>query len=167
MSSNSKSCAGFGSASSAVSTTRSWRRPAVSAARPTDSSLPRRIAVIGGDLDREYVEYGRRRCIRLVEGDVKRLIELGAKADLVIVNHLLEHVADPIDFLLDLREIVKDEGHVLIGVPGLADVRYGYGDGEFWGCLQNAHLFFFELWTLKRCMERAGFGFVDGYEGIQ
>jgi len=127
----------------------------------------RGIAVIGCDLDKEYLEYGRRRGIRLVEGDVKRLIELGVKADLVIVNHVLEHVADPIDFLLDLREIVKDEGHVLIGVPGLADVRYGYGDGEFWGCLQNAHLFFFELWTLRRCMERAGFGFVDGYEGIQ
>ena len=124
------------------------------------------IPVIGCDFDRDYLDYGRQKGCNLLEGSIKVLVNAGMQADFVIVNHVLEHVLDPIDFLLDVRKILKDDGYVFIGAPGLVGVRYGYGDGDFWGCLQNAHTFFFELHTLRQCMAKTEFSFVEGHEWL-
>lgn len=121
----------------------------------------------GCDFDVEYLEYGRRKGLNLIEGGVPELVRMGIKGDYVILNQVLEHVHDPISFLKEMRNIVKDEGYLYVTVPGFKGLLYGYGDGNFFSCLQNAHLYFFELYTLREVCKAAGFSFIQGDEFIQ
>ncbi len=70
--------------------------------------------------------------------------------DMIIVNHVLEHVDDPVAFLAELRGFLVLGGVVYIDVPDIAK----YAGAE---CLHIAHLFHFSQRTLAAAVEKAGF----------
>lgn len=69
--------------------------------------------------------------------------------DLVIVNHVLEHVRDPIRFLKQVRELIGPNGRVYIDVPDAA--RY-----DSLVHLHIAHLYHFTAHTLRSMLKRVG-----------
>ena len=48
---------------------------------------------------------------------VKRLLAQHGAADLLLARHVLEHAHDPMNFLAQLRHLVKPSGHILFEVP--------------------------------------------------
>ena len=128
------------------------------------------IPVIGCDFDREYLRYGRDKGINLIEGSTSELKSLGIKADLVIMIHVLEHIIDPVAFMIECRDIVKSGCFVYTVVPGFKAFRYGAenassAEGNLCHLLQNAHVYQFELFTLIQVMAKAGFLLIKGDEG--
>ena len=74
--------------------------------------------------------------------------------DFVIMNHVLEHVNDPIQFLKDVRNLLKDEGWAHISVPNVACWE-AFLPG--WNCYEPFHLVYYVPATLQRAIEQAGF----------
>jgi SAM-dependent methyltransferase len=74
------------------------------------------------------------------------------RADLIIANNVLAHVADTRDFVQGLRTLVKPDGLVSIEVPYVRDL---IDHGEF-DTIYHQHLCYFSLTAVKTLLETAG-----------
>ena len=77
--------------------------------------------------------------------------------DVVILNHTLEHLANPVSVLRKVKTILKKGGIVFVDVPnfgGLSSKLFG----SHWRFLTpEEHLFHFTKESLKKVMEASGF----------
>ena len=71
---------------------------------------------------------------------IKSLSELNDdKFDLITLNHVLEHLNDPINILVDLQKYLKDDGIIVIEVPHARDLLLetfnlkSFKNFTFWG----------------------------------
>ncbi len=77
--------------------------------------------------------------------------------DVVIMNHTLEHVEDPIKVLKKIHQILKKGGIVYIDVPNFGSLS-SHIAGRGWKFLHAyEHIHQFEPDTLKKCLQKAGF----------
>jgi SAM-dependent methyltransferase len=98
-----------------------------------------------GDAYRNY-------CIRqglTVYPDLETLkTKQSSKFDLISMSHVLEHMSDPVGYLVMLRtELLNSNGILLIEVPNL----YGHN------CFEIAHNYSFSPHTLNETLRKAGF----------
>lgn len=84
------------------------------------------------------------------QADVQPTIEGFSQIDAVVVNHALEHLADPVGVLRDIRTRLKPGGWLYVDVPD-AD-RYAHV-----GDLHLAHILHFSARTLPAVVQAAGF----------
>jgi SAM-dependent methyltransferase len=97
-----------------------------------------------------------------------RLIEAREQVDVCVMEHVLEHVADPQALLARLPAILTPGGVVAITVPNdfspvqLRARALGHIDREFW-VAPPQHLNYFNSDTLTRLLERMGFEVAGAY----
>jgi len=97
-----------------------------------------------------------------------RLIAQGAAVEACVMEHVLEHVADPQALLARLPAILAPGAVVAITVPNdfsavqLAARRLGHIDRDFW-VAPPQHLNYFDADSLPRLLQRTGFEVVGGY----
>lgn len=83
--------------------------------------------VLGIDLDQRYLDFGKENNLNLINSTIESF-QTEQKFDLVIVCHVLEHLNNPIDFLIKIRSLLNENGSVYIEVPSLESVKNGaYG----------------------------------------
>lgn len=129
--------------------------------------LPLRDAgyeVAGCDLGAEYLESGRSYGLDLRHGSYDVLADL-APFDLIILSHVLEHIADVSAFLSGLQSLLTSDGLLYVELPGLYSIGHSYGDPLRY--FQNAHLWSFDLSSLQRVMGNNGWTLAAGDEGIR
>lgn len=123
---------------------------------------------IGVDYGKDYIEYGRRKTgLKLAIGGVEKLKDSGKKADLVILNHVLEHFLDLENELKAIREVVKPDAFIFIALPGTFWWIKNICVGNIMSLLQNAHTWQFSLNSLRYVMECCGFELIYGNEEIK
>lgn len=119
----------------------------------------------GTELDRGFREELQR------EGfDVRSTLEdcAGQSFDAIMVFHVLEHIARPVEFLQAIGRLLGPSGRLVIEVPNLTDALLWtytipkYRD-HYW---RYAHVWYFSAAPLRRLLETAGFA-VDRLEPIQ
>jgi len=94
--------------------------------------------------------------------NLERLIETGARFDVVAMEHVLEHVLDPEALLQRLPRLIAPGGVCAITVPNdfsplqLAARAAGHVDREFW-LAPPQHLNYFEAGSLTALLNRLGF----------
>lgn len=125
-------------------------------------------SVIGFDIDRTYIEFGRKHFgldLRLIESGESPTDVSPPPADLVILNHVLEHVPDPRRLLLELRSAISPSGLLFIGLPLLENIV----DWGFRGFFHVAHLHYFSAPYIIALVESLGFEVVahDVRQGYQ
>jgi hypothetical protein len=76
----------------------------------------------------------------------------GARFDVIVLIHVLEHIPNPIPYLQSLRELLTDDGLLLFEVPDL--------DTSPFDILIADHCSHFDRGTLTRAVGMAGFGAV-------
>jgi 2-polyprenyl-3-methyl-5-hydroxy-6-metoxy-1,4-benzoquinol methylase len=109
------------------------------------------IVSVGVEPSDSFSAYARQTTGCVTYPDVHALSAAGETAfDLVIVNHVLEHVDDPVDFLARLRRLTVPNGKVYVDVPNVTE----YTSPQM---LHIAHLFHFSEGTLSATFEKAGF----------
>ena len=114
--------------------------------------------VKGIDLGEEYLEYGKKaHGLDLEYGDINS-VKLDKAADVIIYNHVFEHLLNPIDELKKIREIIADDGILYIEVPGILNIFESKAyKGDFITFLQNAHICHFTKRTLSNMLFKGGF----------
>jgi predicted TPR repeat methyltransferase len=98
--------------------------------------------------------------------DLERMRRLPRNVDAIVLADVLEHLRDAPALLRVVRESLAPDGHIFISVPNIANitVRLGLLFGVFEyrdrGILDNTHLRFYTLRTIRREIESAGFRIV-------
>lgn len=83
------------------------------------------------------------------------------KFDLIILNHVLEHMLDLKSELVSIKNLLSADGILYIGVPGIKIER------DFLAAIQNAHIRYFSLGTLRQVLAWNGFQMISGNEEIR
>ncbi|HEY3053674.1 MAG TPA: methyltransferase domain-containing protein [Thermoanaerobaculia bacterium] len=98
--------------------------------------------------------------------DLERVKRLPPAADAIVLADVLEHLRDAPGLLRLARGALTKEGYLFVSVPNIANVtvRLGLLFGVFEyrerGILDNTHLRFYTLRTIRREIENAGFRIV-------
>jgi len=77
--------------------------------------------------------------------------------DVIIINHVLEHVPQPAEIIAEISRILKPDGLLVIGVPN-SDSIMAHLKGAKWASLRpSEHIWHFTPATLKRLLQQGGF----------
>lgn len=120
--------------------------------------------VFGCDYGETYVAFGKQKGLNLFAGGADTLKQFG-KADIIILNHTLEHVPKPEEELGKIRELLSPSGILYIALPGIYSIHDTYR-GNLMGYLQNAHVWYFTLKTLNLLLAKSDFQLIVGNEVI-
>jgi 2-polyprenyl-3-methyl-5-hydroxy-6-metoxy-1,4-benzoquinol methylase len=110
--------------------------------------------VLGCDLSRTICERVKRE--RGLPMHCGPLAELGGAGsfDVVVMNHILEHVSAPVALLHDVYRLLRPGGVVHIAVPNIACLESALPG---WTSYEPYHLTYFKPDTLKRAVIASGF----------
>lgn len=98
--------------------------------------------------------------------DLETVKQLPAPVDAIVLADVLEHLRDPRAILRLVRESLAPNGYLFVSVPNIANitVRLGLLFGIFEyrerGILDETHLRFYTMRTIRRELENAGFRIV-------
>lgn len=104
----------------------------------------------GVDLDPVATEWGRRLGRRLHTGT---LDELGGEYDVVVVAHVLEHVADPAAMLGEVARLLAPSGRAFVFVPNRSGLLPRLMRERWMGWVPGEHVWHFTPATLRRTVE--------------
>ncbi|MDX1951277.1 MAG: class I SAM-dependent methyltransferase [Verrucomicrobiota bacterium] len=78
--------------------------------------------------------------------------------DAVMMLHVIEHMPDPLRELRELRRITRTGGHLVVETPRFDSLMFKIlGRRERNLSTSNGHIFFFEVPTLTKLLEKAGY----------
>jgi 2-polyprenyl-3-methyl-5-hydroxy-6-metoxy-1,4-benzoquinol methylase len=120
--------------------------------------------VKGYDYDQRYLYFGNN-CnpsLNLNFGGLEDLRNEAKKYDLILINHVLEHLADPELAVKTIRKSLKADGILYLSVPGLKNPDYYFSPTKsFLGSLHIAHLYHFTESSLKWLMKDFDVLYID------
>ena len=96
--------------------------------------------------------------------DVWNLVALGARFDVALLSHVLEHVDDPLGLLQNIRQILNPGGFLVIEIPNRNWYSVGHSLKQgtcTWNNYPPHHITFWSTASLRRVLERAGFSVVE------
>jgi len=125
-------------------------------------------SVTGVEQDKDMAEIARPHCREMVVGDIENLDfgKLG-QYDAVVFGDVLEHLRNPREILQRVSSLLKPGGKVLMSLPNVANiwVRLNLLFGRFnysrVGILDETHLRFFTLQTMKQLADDSGFDVIS------
>ncbi len=116
--------------------------------------------VTGLDFDERYLKWGRsRNNLNLLKGSLDQLPS-NQKYDCIILNHVLEHMVDPKEFLMKLPSYLTRDGVLYVRVPSLNHVLQGGYQGDLFHYWQNAHAVHFSVVSMHNLAKVSGFDIV-------
>lgn len=120
----------------------------------------------GFEFQVEYLGDLRERFDQVLITDLETLERLPKNVDAIVLADVLEHLRDAPSILKLVKQSLAQDGRLLVSVPNIANitVRIGLLFGVFEyrdrGILDNTHLRFYTLGTIRREIENAGFRIV-------
>jgi 2-polyprenyl-3-methyl-5-hydroxy-6-metoxy-1,4-benzoquinol methylase len=127
----------------------------------------RGCSVLGVEIDADAAEEARKFCREVLVRDLSRPdwiagIPNGA-FDVVLVGDVLEHMADPVGLLLQIRPLLDSNGSLVISLPNVVHwltrlkILFGHFDYEPGGTLDHTHLRFYTPTTARKMIESSGY----------
>ncbi|MDP3920780.1 MAG: class I SAM-dependent methyltransferase [Candidatus Omnitrophota bacterium] len=115
----------------------------------------------GAELNPALARYAAKRNDAIVyDGGIEEAVSSGTARrgsfDVIILNHVLEHLHDPVGQLGTLRELLKPNGHLLVELP---DITSPYWRDPY-EMFHIAHLYHFSPTTLRGVLNRGGFNVI-------
>lgn len=112
--------------------------------------------VVGVDPDPGAVRAARGHGLEVHVGTLDE-VELGAaRFDAIVLNHVIEHVSDPVGTLAASRRLLRADGCIVVVTPNVHSLGHRLF-GRHWLHLDPPrHLYLFSPESLRRCAVRAG-----------
>ena len=108
---------------------------------------------VGIDLDERYISYGRSRGLELYCCSAENLLpRYEAGFDLIILDHVLEHLVDLGRELHAVKRLLKPGGYVYMGIPGIKGFALEWYHFDFLDSLQLMHLYYWNKDTFLQTM---------------
>ncbi|MDW8002176.1 MAG: class I SAM-dependent methyltransferase [Deltaproteobacteria bacterium] len=105
--------------------------------------------LMGQDIAGPGLERLRRSKIAVFEGDLRDFKHPDNSFDLIRMEHVLEHLPDPIEYLSRIRSLLKPGGRLVINTPTVDSLTFQLA-GRHWHALEPGfHLFFYTPSSLK------------------
>ena len=126
---------------------------------------------IGLELDPEAVQSSRRLGLKVLHGGCDSLDNYPSHFDCIIFSHVLEHLHDPIEALIKIKNALKPGGVLLLSCPNSMSSAGEYF-GRYWRGLEAPrHLAIPALHFLRQHLSAMGFSVeqrtLNGYPSIQ
>ena len=80
--------------------------------------------------------------------------------DVVIMNHVIEHVPDPLGMLKEIHRVLKPNGHLVMETPVYDSLTYRLLGRRERSLSCSGHIYFFTTKSLERSFRLAGFELV-------
>lgn len=114
--------------------------------------------VMGHELNKKEVEFCRDKLgLDVSDTPLEERFSEGT-FDLITMVFVLEHIAEPVDLLMDLKKFLKPGGSFIILVPNAQDALLSFYNipefASFYFCVE--HLFYYTPETIKRLFALAG-----------
>jgi SAM-dependent methyltransferase len=103
-------------------------------------------------------EFARARGLQVSTGTLREAAYPAESFDVVTVNHVLEHLPDPLATLAEVRRVLRGGGLLVIGVPNFGSFAAILRRGRWRSLLPDQHLWQFTRGSLRNLLESAGFG---------
>lgn len=78
--------------------------------------------------------------------------------DVVVINHVLEHVPDPAAVLREAGRVLKDDGLLVVGVPNFGSIKARLASARWVSLRPGEHRWHFTPATLRKLVSRCGLG---------
>jgi len=114
---------------------------------------------VGVEIDPEAAKFASERCGCPVYTDYLAETPLAKRSfDAVCAFQVMEHVGNPLEFLLQLKDYAKEDGLLYVEVPNLRDVLVSAFDLPNYRTFyfRSAHLFYFSERSLRILLDQAG-----------
>jgi 2-polyprenyl-3-methyl-5-hydroxy-6-metoxy-1,4-benzoquinol methylase len=122
--------------------------------------------VEGVDFDARAVEAAKRRGLSVNYGALEQQNFKSNSFDAVTLNHVIEHVPDPIQTLTECARVLNDDGKLVISTPNTASLGHRVFKQHWRGLEPPRHLHIFSMESLTRLLQRVGFRTVLIYPHI-
>jgi SAM-dependent methyltransferase len=107
------------------------------------------------------VNYARQRGLKVTEGYFESGVYPKVSFDVVIANHVLEHIPDPAPFLIEIREVLKESGVFVVGLPNFGSVEAQLFKSRWRFLMPEQHYFQFDPSTLASVLTKNGFDILE------
>ena len=112
--------------------------------------------VSGVEPDPAAVAYGRSRGLQVLHGMISD-VPADASYDVIAVNHVIEHVSDPIDLLRQCAKRLRPvSGRLIITTPNMKSLGHQLFKSYWRGLEVPRHLILFSPRGISECIRRAG-----------
>lgn len=113
--------------------------------------------VEGVDFDDNAVKAARQQGLEVQCGSVEQQKFASGRFDAVILNHVIEHVPDPVATAAECRRILKPGGKLVIFTPNAASLGHQVFKQDWRGLEPPRHLHVFSTRSMPRMLRLAGF----------
>jgi 2-polyprenyl-3-methyl-5-hydroxy-6-metoxy-1,4-benzoquinol methylase len=111
--------------------------------------------VTGVDPDPGAVMYCEKRGLHVFQGNISD-VPAGARYDVITLNHVIEHVMDPVNLLSECARLLRPEGRVVLTTPNLLSLGHRWFKKDWRGLEVPRHFNIFSPSALKQCIGQAG-----------
>ena len=101
-----------------------------------------------------YREMGKKKLnLNIKKGFLEDALDDHKKYDVIILNHVLEHILNPLDALHKIYELLSEDGLLYLGVPNIQNYDFGQ--------IQNAHYWYFSPLNFSKLINTANFKILE------
>ncbi len=113
-------------------------------------------AVEGLDFDRQAIENAKKKYgLELHHGDLRSVRFSDDSFDAITMNHVVEHVPDPLEVFAECRALLKPGGKLVIATPNNRSLGHKVFQLYWRGLEPPRHLHIFSAATLRECATRS------------
>ncbi len=111
----------------------------------------------GIDQSKTYAAFGK----KTLQIDLKNVslqeFKSKEKFDIVVLNHVLEHIAEPVSFLKKINGLLKTDGLLFVACPNIDSLMFTLFKSRWYGLQPYQHIWQFTPDSLERLIESNGF----------
>lgn len=113
--------------------------------------------VRGLDFDAEAVAVAARRGLAVDHGSLEAMHYADESFDAITLNHVIEHLPDPLMTLVECYRILKPGGHLMVATPNSDSLGHLLFKKAWRGLETPRHLHLFNSKSMRASLKRAGF----------
>jgi SAM-dependent methyltransferase len=95
--------------------------------------------------------------LNVLDGTLSEVSLNSGQYDVVVLNHVLEHVDNPRELLTEARRVLADDGLLVVGVPNVACLMRSLRGSRWVSLRPEEHIWHFAPQTLRRLLYETGF----------